>query len=52
MKRIYEAPELNIISYLPAEKLANSVGFNDIPLGNNMTNQEAPIESTDMGIDF
>lgn len=52
MRGIYEAPELNLISYVPAEKLASSVDFGDMSLGSGMSNEQAPIESTDISFDF
>ena len=54
MREIYEAPELNMISYEPKENLASSagIGFGDMYLGNGMSGDKAPIESTDISIDF
>lgn len=52
MRELYESPELNIISFVPAENLANDFGFGDISVGNGMSNKETPVESTDIGIDF
>ena len=51
MKELYETPELNLISYVPAENLAATFGFEDLLAGNGGTNN-APIESGDIGIDF
>ena len=35
MKEIYESPELNLISYIPAENLATGAfGFDDLVDGN------------------
>lgn len=52
MREIYEAPELDLINYIPAEKLASSVGFGDMSFGNGMSNEQAPIESSDISFDF
>ena len=54
MKEFYDTPELKVISFVPEEKLASStdIGFGDIALGNGMSNEQAPIESTDISIDF
>lgn len=54
MREIYEAPELNMISYEPKENLASSagIGFGDMYLGNGMSGDKAPIESTDISFDF
>ena len=51
MKEIYEAPELNLISYVPAENLASGikVEFDDMLIGNG---SGAEIESGDIGFDF
>ena len=51
MKEIYEAPELNLISYVPAENLASSFGFEDLLQGNGGQGG-ANIESGDIGFDF
>lgn len=51
MKEIYESPELNLISYVPAENLASSFGFEDLLAGNGGQGQ-TPIESGDIGFDF
>ena len=61
MREIYEAPELNLISYVPLEKLASSIGFGDMSVGIGGSNgkdsismggDKAPIESTDISFDF
>ena len=52
MREIYEAPELNLINYVPKEKLASSIGFGDMALGNGMSGENAPVESTDISFDF
>lgn len=50
MKEIYEAPELNLISYVPAENLT-TLDFGDLMAGLGGEG-ETPIESGDLGIDF
>ena len=52
MRENYEAPELNLISFLPQEKLASSIGFNDMSVSAGISNEQAPIESTDISVDF
>ena len=34
MKELYNAPELKIVSFVPAENLANSFDFDDMGEGN------------------
>ena len=51
MKEIYEAPELNLISYVPAENLASSFGFEDLLQGNGGPGN-TPIDSSEIGFDF
>lgn len=51
MKEIYESPELNLISYVPAENLASSFGFEDLLQGQGGRGNTT-IESGDIGFDF
>ena len=51
MKEIYESPELNLISYVPAENLASSFGFEDLLQGIGGQGNTT-IESSDIGFDF
>ncbi len=51
MKEIYQSPELNLISYVPAENLASSFGFEDLLQGDGGPGG-TPIVSGDIGFDF
>ena len=50
MKEIYESPELNLISYVPAENLS-TIDFGGL-VGGNGGGVETPPDSGDFGIDF
>ena len=51
MKELYEAPEMNLISYIPAENLAFAFGFEDLLQG-KPTMRGATEESDDIGLDL
>ena len=51
MKEIYESPELNLISYVPAENIAYvEFDFGQLSIGNGGENRNQL--SGDIGIDF
>lgn len=53
MKEIYEAPELNLISYVPAENLATqSIDFGNLHLGTEVQVSKGTYEGSEIGIDF
>ena len=52
MKEHYEAPELNMISFAPVERLASSFGFDDMSVSAGMSTGKAPVESSDISYDF
>lgn len=51
MKEIYQSPELNLISYVPAENLASSFDVEDL-LAGKAGQGGTPIVSGDIGFDF